>query len=346
MNNQDEYRRVVASLRNSRVSQYLSTGVLVSSIGASLYLLSGRYTKELSKVLIPIGLASGVAATMVSKTANEMDELLLDWQDISDQQTTNRRYQQLEPVEQVSLPANTVRPFNWSLLSTQKDTYPHIEIVTKSGGGKSTLAEWLCSLLGGSTIAVAPHWTPGDYPTATTISGAGRDILGEVDTSLSPYPYLNEVLEGKQVSVVELLSYLLADMKYRYELDPMTGQRRGGEPVNIILDEYPIYSLLPKVSEVVLALLREARKVGIRLIIITQSSLGSALGLSSQDKQNLTSIRLGNLAIEYCQYLYNQCRQSSQEQGQTGTILDTLKATDRPCMVEDNLALVPTVVRV
>lgn len=342
----DEYRRVVSSLRNSRVSQYVNTGVLVSTLGASLYLLSGRYYKELPKVLIPIGLASGMAATLVSKTANEMEELLLDWQDISDQQTTNRRYQELEPVEVVQLPQNTVRPFNWNLLSTQKDTYPHIEIVTKSGGGKSTLAEYLCGILGGSTIAVAPHWTPGDYPTATAISGAGRDVSGVVDTTLAPYPYLNDILEGKQTSVLEILGCLLADMKYRYELDPISGERRGGQPVNIILDEYPMYSLVPRVSEVVLTLLREARKVGIRLIIITQSSLGGALSLSTQDKQNLTSIRLGKQAIDHCQYLYNQCKQGSPEQQLVGSILDTLKTSDRPCMVEDSLSYIPEVVRV
>lgn len=339
---QDEYRRIQATLRNTKTSQVLSTIALTTCVGSSLYIGVTKEYKDIVRVLIPISICTGVASTVSGSTAKEMEELLKDWQDIGDQQTTNRRYHQLEPTNTYELPAYTLRPFNWQLLATQKDSYPHIQIVTKSGGGKSTLAEYLCDLLGGITIAVAPHYEVGDYPTATCIVGSGRDLsTSSPDTNYT----LADIISSKvQVGVAEFISVLIKEMNYRYQIDPHTGHRRGGEPVNVILDEYPSYANL--VSSDVKLLLQEARKIGVRLIIITQSDLGDALQLSTQERANLTSIQLGNKAIEQVNYLYNQCKSGTPEQEQKYQLKEAVSNSKRPCIIDNQWGEIPEVVRV
>lgn len=339
----DEYDRLVKSARYSRISQLSAVGLLCLGIGSSLYIgVTGR-TQEVVKVLIPMSLGLGIVGTASGIVADQSEEVLKDWCNISDQQTTNRVYQQLEPeVPTVALPKARVYYFQWEILAAQRDNYPHIQIVVKSGGGKSTLAEYLCGLLGGSTIAVAPHYQIGDYPSANAIVGAGRNLGDEVpkDTKYT----LDNLLEGQQVTATEAIRVLASDMGIRYQLDS-EGMRRSGDEVNVILDEYPSYAGKPGVAEAILEVLREARKVDLRMVIITQSDLGGAMNLSEQDKRNLTTIRLKDEAIDHARYLLNREKPGTEKYEVAYEVYEAVSQMSRPCMVDNSPAIIPEVVR-
>lgn len=182
-------------------------------------------------------------------------------------------------------PAPPPAPFDWSNLRNAT-TYPHLIIEGKTGQGKSTLTEHLCSLLGGKAIAVAPHWEPGDFPSADLIVGIGRDYGGAIQSE--PMVDWADILGGQVVSVTGFIKSLHAEMIQRYKSD-----RSNCKPVNIILDEFNAYAKKDGVGDLIKELIREARKVKIRLILLCQGTEVKSLGIEGEGslRQNLVVLK-------------------------------------------------------
>lgn len=203
--------------------------------------------------------------------------------------------------------SSTVNLFNWEELKTKPDDFAHLMICGKTGSGKSLLAEWLLSLLGGELIAISPHLRPQDFQGARHIGG-GRNYD----------------------AIAEEFSRIYEEMNSRYEYYNMG--RDDFEPINIVCDEMPaIMANCEEVPEQFKALIREARKVRIRLIVLSQGTEVKALKLEGEGsvRDSLSFIRLGNFATQYAKKLGDE------------SLTNWIKAQKRPCLVDEFPAIVP-----
>jgi 16S rRNA U516 pseudouridylate synthase RsuA-like enzyme len=101
---------------------------------------------------------------------------------------------------------------------------------------------------------------------------------------------------------------------------------------NVVVDEIPaIVAQCEKVPDQLKVLIREARKVRIRLILLTQGAEVKALKMEGEGsiRDSLTFIRLGNFATDHARKLKDK------------SLLAWLQQSDRPCLVDDLPAIVP-----
>lgn len=235
--------------------------------------------------------------------------------------------QALAPAEQNLLPAQT---FDWGRFNSEPDDFAHLAIVGPTGSGKSTLAEALATQLGGIILAIAPHRKPGDFKAlGKRVYCGGRNYQGGNSVEFQ------QLLDGTagEVSVTTVISCVYEEMDRRYKL--LDAGQDTGPFVNCIWDE--TLAALDEAGKVLvplmLKLLRESRKVRIRLILLPQDDQVKSLHLEGQGaaRANLSYVRLGKLAL---------ARAKSLEKTQPG-ILAQVSAQRRPCLVEDMPAVVP-----
>ena len=244
-------------------------------------------------------------------------------------ETVQTQAQVIAPTEQPLLPPPT---FDWDRFNTEPDTYAHLAIVGPTGSGKSTLAEALATQLGGITLAIAPHRKPGDFKALGQRVYCGGRNYGTGKDKLVDFQSLLDGTAGR-VSVMSVIQALLGEMNRRYQL-----WDRGedvGPFVNVIWDEI-LAAIATCPTTLVgwwLILLREARKVKIRLIVLPQNDRVKSLGMEGQgaDRENLSYVRLGKTAIAHAKSL---------EKSQPG-IQALVQSQRRPCLVEDCPAIVP-----
>lgn len=235
--------------------------------------------------------------------------------------------QVLAPGEQALLPAQT---FDWGRFNSEPDQFAHLAIVGPTGSGKSTLAEALATQLGGITLAIAPHRKPGDFKAlGNRVYCGGRNYQGGNSVEFQ------QLLDGTagEVSVTAVISCVYDEMDRRYKL--LDAGEDTGPFVNVIWDE--TLAALDEAGKILvplmLKLLREARKIGIRLILLPQDDQVKSLHLDGQGaaRANLSYVRLGKLAIAHAKSL---------EKTQKGTFAQ-VSAQRRPCLVESEPAIVP-----
>lgn len=246
----------------------------------------------------------------------------------------------------IQLDINSWRPelFNWELFNSKPEKYPHLGVVAESGGGKSTFAEWLCTWLDGIHIAFAPHYEPGDFPKIPIFATArnwGKDGDEAID-----FEKLINASPGrhKNISYAAGFKALYVEMNRRYKL-----RDRGINDfpvINIHLDEFNAFVACVDFSDepetglafVLLRLLMEARKVGIRLIAYLQTDSVEDLKLKGrgQARKNFKFIRLGGDALKHIKKLSNK----------DYPVLEWLKKEMKtvntfPATVEDSFAWIP-----
>lgn len=270
-----------------------------------------------------------------------------------------------QPVTQLPFKADW---FSWEHIAKKRNKYVHFLFSSKTGSGKSTLAQWITSQLKESNetvIAVAPHWQLGDYATADLIVGAGRNYgtsaepyeekelkSGEVKITGEPEVTFADVLGGKRVTVCQFMRSLLNEMDRRFQL---VGNRyrwvAEGDPfISVILDEYPAYGSMPGVADCLKQLIREARKVGIRLFILAQGSEVKTLGIEGEGslRENLTFIRLAEWAVDHALAQLHGFKAGSDGWKFWANVVGVFNETDedgepvyRAVMVDDVPAIVP-----
>ncbi|HEY9859940.1 MAG TPA: hypothetical protein V6D16_10570 [Candidatus Obscuribacterales bacterium] len=199
--------------------------------------------------------------------------------------------------------------FDWGNFRSNPDQFPHLMILGKTGSGKSLLSEWLLSQLGGKVTAVTPHRSPSDWK-GIKVVGGGRNFQ----------------------AIAEFFSELTGEMQRRYQLYDIG--RTDFDPWNIAIDELPAIMAAPECGDVptqLKELIREARKVKIRLLLLTQGAEVKALKFEGEGsiRDSLTFIRLGNFATDHARKLKDD------------DLLNWLKSQKRPCLVDDSPAIVP-----
>lgn len=230
--------------------------------------------------------------------------------------------------------------FDWNLFNTKPHKYPHIAIVAETGGGKSLTAEWMASWLDGTTLVVAPHYDPleGDFHGLPVFSG-GRHYGCDQDAAIA----FDDLINGRlprgedgtyKVSVATVIKTIFAEMDERYQLK-LKGIKRP--TYNIVLDEYlATASVFTEAVNYLKLLLREARKVGLRLILLLQGDEVKALKIEGEGslRKCLKYVRLGEVATEYAGTLGGS-------ELEKNPLLAFLSEQEYPVMVERKPAVTP-----
>ncbi len=237
--------------------------------------------------------------------------------------------------------SDSLQLFDWQRFNTERDDFPHVAIAGKTGGGKSYLAEFLATLFEGYTIAVSPHWKKGDFTSADLVVGWGRNTGESAQFEHS----FADIMTGQfNVSVGGFMYALLQEMDRRYQLDPKTQEYMGANDpeIVVILDEFNLYANLEGLPIITKQLLREARKVRIRLIPLVQGTEVKAMGVEGEGqlREQLTFIRVKNKAKEFADQEFSKhCR--DEKAGYWGMVKNFISSSRYSCFVEDMPAQIP-----
>jgi hypothetical protein len=208
----------------------------------------------------------------------------------------------LSPVDesQAINPDTPINYFDWNLLESQPDRFPHIGIAGATGDGKSTVATHITKKSGGLVIAIDPHYRPGNYSHCAGIHAKGRNY-GSWDDSIAAD--FSELTRGNldYCSVLKTLEKEMDARYKRYEVGDSNFSR-----IECIMDEFNTFiETNPGALECYLKLLREARKVGIRLLFLLQSDSAKDMRLEGRTsaRKCLKWVRLGDFALSHAQSL-------------------------------------------
>jgi energy-coupling factor transporter ATP-binding protein EcfA2 len=201
---------------------------------------------------------------------------------------------------QVQAPVEPTAPVKYAPIETSLKK-PHLMILGETGSGKSTICKYLVSQVNAPCVIIDPHASPTDWKGFTVI-GSGRNY-------------------GDIANEFERLANL---MQIRYE------QRDQGvtqfDPLIVIIDEFPaIASSLGKgATDTVKLLAREARKVSIRMCLLSQGAEVKTLGLEGEGsiRECFAMLRLGNFALSHGKSLKDKA------------IGEALESNDRPAMLD------------
>ncbi|MDJ0518891.1 MAG: hypothetical protein QNJ74_22415 [Trichodesmium sp. MO_231.B1] len=236
----------------------------------------------------------------------------------------------------LQLPQTTqkqLQPFDWQLFNTQPEKYPHLFIVGGTGDGKSYTAEAICYILDGETIVIHPHQKPGDFQDFPCYCG-GRKYGSWNQDKLTENDDFNKLLTGEKypgLTCAKAVKLIHKEMDARYKM-----YEQGVEnypTVNIIMDEYnTTIDVVPEIASTMNSLIREARKVKLRLILLIQSDLVDDLGIKGKGaiRKCFRFVRLGEFAKEYAKKINDDSKKGW---------IDRQKY---PLLVGDDIAVLPS----
>ena len=231
--------------------------------------------------------------------------------------------------------------FDWKQFAEKRNEFPHIGIAGKTGGGKSLLAEYLASCFDGIVVAVSPHWEKGDFTSADLVVAWGRNYGAVNDCRLS----FSDALSGKHnISACGFLSLLHKEMDRRFKLDENQQFTGKDDPeIIVILDEFNAFASSKGLPEITKQLLREARKVKIRLIPLVHGTEVKALGCEGegQIREQLTWIRVANKAKDYANLGLNKAKKGTQDFDYWQSVSQFIFGVKYPAFVEDCPANIP-----
>jgi Helicase HerA, central domain len=201
---------------------------------------------------------------------------------------------------QVQAPVEVTAPVKYAPIESSLKK-PHLMILGETGSGKSTICKYLVSQVNAPCLIIDPHAAPTDWR-GFTVTGSGRNY---------------EAIATEFERLANL-------MQIRYE------QRDKGisqfDPLIVIIDEFPaIASSLGKgATDTVKLLAREARKVSIRMCLLSQGAEVKTLGLEGEGsiRECFAMLRLGNFALSHGKSLKDKA---------IGEVMETC---DRPAMLD------------
>lgn len=269
------------------------------------------------------GLGLSVAGLMNCRNGQELKRAGGDLRNVSDMARTTRYYEETRPnLELFEEPPK----FDWSMLRDKPDLYPHAILVGASGGGKSSFAENLAGLLQGNSYGIIPHWQHGEFTSCIRVWGdennlgmgagfdrkafkprtsleAWEDMLKAIPVQDGSDPIVTwlEITEGviPNPTACQVFRAIWFEMRRRYKKGA-DGKFLGGRRINLIADEFNAMANLPGLRNVWLEVVREARKVGIALILIVQQNDVTSLNIEGQGgiRENLTKVAFNSAADE------------------------------------------------
>lgn len=224
-------------------------------------------------------------------------------------------------------PDNT-KYFDWQLFDKQPDKFPHLAIVGGTGDGKSFTAENVCRELIGLLIVCHPHKKPTDYLGVKSIHSGGRNYGNWKEDKEVNFKLLIEP-NGQKISFASVVKTLYAEMDRRFKL-----YEQGIENypmVNAILDEFNTsVAEVPEAMEVTKKMIREARKVRIRLILLLQDDSVKSLKIQGEGsiRKCFRYVRLGEFAQTHAKRLKNSA------------LLQWVNQQQYPILVGDSAAVI------
>lgn len=281
-NHQFHTSQVLATNEAPRVVRKASMSVFVGAMAlyASTLIPSHPLTKITS-----MAIASSLA--YVSHRLDKLENMLSPYEAIAHQQSVAAYgnwlgHSMKPPARQVAI-AEQSAPVKFADVK-QALSKPHVMLLGSTGDGKSTLAKHLAANCTAYTIVIDPHAAPDDWGNLP-VYGAGR----------------------KYEQIAEIMQVTLQLLQKRF--DARDQGVKQFEPIVIICDEYPAIiasSVAGKVASSWLKLIsREARKVAIRLVVLTQSPEVKAIGLEGEGsvRDNFCFIKLGEFALDHAKSL-------------------------------------------
>ncbi|MEI6064957.1 MAG: DUF87 domain-containing protein, partial [Pseudanabaena sp. ELA748] len=201
---------------------------------------------------------------------------------------------------QVQAPVDVPAPVKYAPIESSLKK-PHLMILGETGSGKSTICKYLVSQVNAPCLIIDPHAAPTDWR-GFTVTGSGRNY---------------EAIATEFERLANL-------MQIRYEArDKGISQF---DPLIVIIDEFPaIASSLGKgATDTVKLLAREARKVSIRMCLLSQGAEVKTLGLEGEGsiRECFAMLRLGNFALTHG------------KQSKDKAIGEALENSDRPAMLD------------
>ncbi|MCA2910187.1 MAG: DUF87 domain-containing protein [Microcystis sp. M034S1] len=201
---------------------------------------------------------------------------------------------------QVQAPVEATAPVKYAPIESSLKK-PHLMILGETGSGKSTICKYLVSQVNAPCLIIDPHASPTDWR-GFVVTGSGRNY---------------EAIATEFERLANL-------MQIRYEArDKGISQF---DPLIVIIDEFPaIASSLGKgATDTVKLLAREARKVSIRMCLLSQGAEVKTLGLEGEGsiRECFAMLRLGNFAL------------SHGKQSKDKAIGEALENSDRPAMLD------------
>jgi hypothetical protein len=201
---------------------------------------------------------------------------------------------------QVQAPVEATAPVKYAPIESSLKK-PHLMILGETGSGKSTICKYLVSQVNAPCLIIDPHASPTDWR-GFVVTGSGRNY---------------EAIATEFERLANL-------MQIRYEA------RDNGvtqfDPLIVIIDEFPaIASSLGKgATDTVKLLAREARKVSIRMCLLSQGAEVKTLGLEGEGsiRECFAMLRLGNFALSHGKSLKDK------------NIGEAMENSDRPAMLD------------
>lgn len=294
--------QILLSDKVTRYSQWSSHAIFGSAIAVSL---STFIPSHISQKLINVAIAPVLFAV-----SNRLDRLALyasGYGSISEAQShiqyRNWLDASLQPPKreiQVQAPVEPVTPVKYAPIESSLKK-PHLMILGETGSGKSTICKYLVSQVNAPCLIIDPHASPTDWR-GFVVTGSGRNY-GDIATEF------------------ERLANL---MQIRYEArDKGISQF---DPLIVIIDEFPAIasSLGKSATDTVKLLAREARKVQIRMCLLSQGAEVKTLGLEGEGsiRECFAMLRLGNFALTHG------------KQSKDKAIGEAMENSDRPAMLD------------
>jgi len=297
--NQFHTSQILLADKVKRYSKWCSHGAYGLSI---LISLSTFVPSKMEQKLINIG--SAIALVLISNRLDRLHEIASGYEGISQVQShasyaTWLQASMKPPAREIAIAATVEAPAPVKFASIESSLKkPHLMILGETGSGKSTICKYLVSQVNAPCLIIDPHASPTDWR-GFNVVGSGRnyaDIATEFDR-------------------------LANLMQSRYE------ERDKGvtqfDPLIVIIDEFPaIASALGKgATDTVKLLAREARKVQIRMCLLSQGAEVKTLGLEGEGsiRESFAMLRLGSFALTH----------AKQQK-----VLEAIDNSDRPAMLD------------
>jgi hypothetical protein len=301
-NNTFHNSQILLSDKVLRYASWSSHAIFGSAIALSL---STFIPSHLSQKLINITLTPILFAV-----SNRLDRLALyadGYGEISEAQShasyRNWLDASLAPPKreiQVQAPVEVTAPVKYAPIESSLKK-PHLMILGETGSGKSTICKYLVSQVNAPCLIIDPHASPTDWR-GFVVTGSGRNY---------------EAIATEFERLANL-------MQIRYEARDK-GQSQF-DPLIVIIDEFPAIasSLGKNATDTVKLLAREARKVSIRMCLLSQGAEVKTLGLEGEGsiRECFAMLRLGNFALSHGKSLKDK------------NIGEALENSDRPAMLD------------